>query len=69
MIDVELEKGVEDLSATEHCCFCRKPTRFWYLPKDVACCQKCAKKAEAKDVPSKKVWCRREQIAFHEEWA
>ena len=66
MIDVELEKGVEVFREVEHCCFCRKPTRFWYLPKDVACCQQCAKKAEPKDVPSKKVWCRREQIAFHE---
>lgn len=46
----------------EHCCFCRKATTYWYTPKDVACCRNCARHAEAKDVPSKTVWCRREDI-------
>ena len=66
MIDVhpEVVDDERDLTPTERCCFCRKLTRHWYLPKDVACCQDCAKKADRKDVPTKKVWCRREQIAF-----
>lgn len=64
MIEVEHEKGVEDLRAIEHCCFCRKPTRLWYLPKDVACCEKCAVRAEPEDVPTKKIWFRREHIAM-----
>lgn len=66
MIEVHREPREEvwDLAAIERCCFCRRPTRYWYLPKDVACCQECARKAEPKDVPTKKVWCRREQIAF-----
>ena len=68
MIEVDHEKDVTDLRAVERCCFCRRATRFWYLPKDVACCEKCALKAEPKDVPSKKVWSRREHIAFHEVW-
>ena len=63
MIEVEHEKGVEGLRSIENCCFCRKATRYWYLPKDVACCPGCAERAATKDVPSKKVWCRRERIA------
>jgi len=62
MIDVEHEPS--DDPAVERCCFCRKGTRYWYKPRDVACCQKCAKKAEPEDVPDKKTWCRREKIAF-----
>jgi hypothetical protein len=47
----------------ERCCFCRKPTRYWFTPKDVACCQECAKRAEPEDVPTKDVWFKRERIA------
>ncbi len=47
----------------ELCCFCRAPTPYWFLPKDVACCQGCAARANEKDVPSKDVWIRREHIA------
>jgi len=50
----------------ERCCFCRKPTRYWFespRTKDVACCRECAKHAEPKDFPTKKQWCRREEIA------
>ena len=47
----------------ERCCFCRRATAFWFTAKDVACCPRCAQGAEAKDVPSKEVWCRREEIA------
>jgi len=63
MIEVSLEPE-PDLRVIEHCCFCRRPTRYWYTPKDVACCPDCAKHAEKKDVPSKKIWFRRERIAM-----
>lgn len=51
----------------ERCCFCREPTPFWTQlgrrPGDeVACCEKCAKRAYPPDVPSKRVWVRREMI-------
>jgi hypothetical protein len=40
MIEVVREpiEDARDLAAIERCCFCRKPTRFWFKPKDVACC-------------------------------
>lgn len=47
----------------ERCCFCRRPTHYWFEPKDVAVCRACAPHADESDVPSKKVWCRREDIA------
>lgn len=59
----------EDLDAAgespvfENCCFCRTPTGFWFLPKDVAVCFTCAETAELEDVPDKATWLRREQIA------
>ena len=46
----------------EVCVFCRTPTRYWYTPSDVACCQNCAKEANPEDVPTKEQWCRRERI-------
>jgi hypothetical protein len=64
VIEVHHEEGVEDLQSVERCCFCRNSTRFWYKPKDVACCRECALRAEPEDVPTKKVWCRRERIAY-----
>lgn len=64
MIEVSLEPEPAVWATVEHCCFCREPTRYWYTPKDVACCQKCAAHAQPADVPSKKVWFRREQIAM-----
>jgi hypothetical protein len=64
MIEVSLEPEPAVWSTIEACCFCRELTRYWFVPKDVACCQKCAGAAEAKDVPSKKVWLRRERIAM-----
>lgn len=51
-----------DGQAVERCCFCRNRTKFWFLPKDVACCLRCAKHANIRDVPSKKTWMRRELI-------
>lgn len=53
----------------ERCCFCRAKTAFWTeLPErkpgdQVACCEACAKQAWPLDVPSKRVWMRRENIA------
>lgn len=41
----------------EHCCFCYKPTTFWYKKKDVAVCDVCAEFSEPGDVPSKEDWC------------
>ena len=65
MIEVEHEpiEDLRDLVAIERCCFCRKPTRYWYLPKDVACCRVCAIRADHKDIPTKRKWCRFEDIA------
>ena len=40
----------------EHCCFCKTPTSYWYAPKDVAVCLKCAKTHKAAEVPSKEEW-------------
>lgn len=53
----------------ERCCFCRARTSFWTEMPDrkpgdqVACCEGCARQAFPADVPSKRVWCRREDIA------
>lgn len=62
---IEITRDPDDLAefTTEHCCFCRRPTRYWFAPKDVAVCRACAPHAEAKDVPTKKMWCRHEDIA------
>lgn len=46
----------------ERCCFCRKPTRFWFAPKDVAVCSSCAVEALPDAVPSKAEWCSKERI-------
>ena len=63
MIPVEREN--EELAALglENCAFCRRPTSFWYVEKDVAVCLQCAEKANPEDVPDKATWCKREQIA------
>ena len=59
MIKVEREPdSFGDL--LEHCCFCKKPTAYWYVPNDVACCQTCAGKHNAEDVPTKEEWCKQE---------
>lgn len=57
MISVTEEpKEIPSWWERERCCFCRERTRFWYVPKDVAVCDRCAKHADASDVPSKKEW-------------
>ena len=58
-----------DTDDMEHCCFCRKPTISWTAieeraPGDqVACCEGCASRGFPSDVPSKRVWMRRERIS------
>lgn len=63
---IEVTKDPDELNefGTEHCCFCRRPTRYWFTPKDVPVCRACAPHANEKDVPSKKTWWRREEIAI-----
>lgn len=41
----------------EPCSICYERTKFWYVPKDVALCQRCAKTAKPDDIPSKERWC------------
>ena len=55
-IRVVRESEAVSLMDHEECCRCFKPTAFWYTPKDVACCQACAKLMTADDVPTKDVW-------------
>jgi len=40
----------------ERCCLCRKSTRYWYTPKDVPLCPKCAHGAKRSQIPSKEEW-------------
>lgn len=64
MIEVSLEPNDFRSFVAENCCLCGNPTRYWYVPKDVACCQLCAKKACPDDVPDKTTWisnCRKQK--------
>ena len=58
---LQVEKESVDFagSPSEHCCMCRKPTRYWHK-SDVALCQECAKTTALKDLPTKKEWCAKE---------
>lgn len=64
--DPELKKYEQ-----EHCCICRDRTTWWTslpnrkLGQQVAICPHCASRGDPKDVPTKKVWWRREEIALH----
>ncbi len=60
---IEVVQNSEPHSVKERCCFCRRPTDYWYEAKDVAVCRSCAPHAEGCDVPTKAVWMRREIIA------
>lgn len=68
-IEVESIPEADPFDPLERCCFCRTKTGFWTTLKDrkpgdqVACCEVCARRAKAEDVPSKRDWCRRERIA------
>ena len=44
----------------ERCCLCRTPTRFWFTPKDVACCPECGATATPDMLPSKTEWLAKE---------
>ena len=66
----EPSAGVTSPRDMERCCFCRAPTPHWTAieeraPGDqVACCEGCASRGFPTDVPSKRVWMRRESIAM-----
>ena len=45
----------------EHCCFCAKPTRMWYAPRDVAVCTSCAETRDESEVPTKDEWSKSPQ--------
>ena len=40
----------------ERCFRCDKPTKYWYAPNDVPCCQECAEKVSPEDIPTKQEW-------------
>lgn len=54
MIKVSKEPDIGE--RPERCFRCNALTRYWYVPKDVACCQACAEVILARDVPSKAEW-------------
>ena len=69
-VSSEISAGVIDPHDMERCCFCRKATPFWTSIEDrapgdqVACCDGCASRGFPSDVPSKRVWMRRERISI-----
>lgn len=65
-IDVQLNPEALEPYAGRglRCCFCREETRFIYLEYDVPCCKGCATLAYPKDVPERRTWVRREEIAM-----
>ena len=52
--------GTRPGDVQERCCLCRKPTRFWYTPKDVALCEACATTATPAALPTKEAWIAKE---------
>lgn len=40
----------------ERCCFCWQPSAHWAQPQDVACCEACARKHTAEELPEKMNW-------------
>lgn len=56
MIKVEPDIFDAEFDVGEPCCICGCATRFWFTPKDVACCPSCAEFAAAKDIPCKRDW-------------
>jgi hypothetical protein len=70
MIQVEKEPDHLRSFPLEACCFCREKTSHWTKDlnrkpgEQVACCEKCAKKANYEDLPTKKQWCKREEISW-----
>jgi hypothetical protein len=45
-----------DNDVKETCCFCFKPTNYWNIKRDVACCLDCASTHKVADLPTKKQW-------------
>lgn len=58
MIKIEKEdiEALDSQNMHENCCFCNKPTPYWAVKKDVACCPDCAEKYEEVELPSKYIW-------------
>ena len=52
----EMHDGEPKWMGAEHCCLCKAPTHYWYLPNDVAVCQTCAETACDSDIPTKLEW-------------
>jgi hypothetical protein len=61
MIKVTKEPSIFRKCPMENCFKCGNKTDYWYVPKDVACCQSCASEVKVKDVPSKAEWMKRER--------
>lgn len=55
-LKVVISPMYEDLRDRENCCICFVLTAHWYVPKDVAMCQECARHTRRADVPTKKEW-------------
>lgn len=63
---IELVPDPDDLpsfvrACPEHCCFCGRPTRMWFQPRDVAVCVSCAEVRSPDEVPTKEEWCESPQ--------
>lgn len=54
----ELEHEAEDFTYVfpEKCCFCKQPTRYWFVPQNVAVCLACAKLQKPEGVLTKEKW-------------
>jgi hypothetical protein len=61
VIEVRKEDEIYSLLTLENCCLCRAATPYWYVHKDVACCQACAATATPDMIPSKAEWCAKER--------
>jgi hypothetical protein len=69
MLNVTHENLPDDIiiSELERCCICRKETPYWYQPIDIALCHICAQYATVDDLPTKREWIRKEEIATKED--
>lgn len=50
VVKSEFEDGFEP------CCVCKKQTLYWYEPKDVALCPRCATASIPEIIPTKEEW-------------
>lgn len=64
---IEVEEIDPEEPIKERCCFCLERTSYWTNLSgrnegaQVACCPKCAKTHDAKEVPTKKEWMEKER--------